>query len=273
LKDAAYIKELYESDWAKEYRDEARQYLDIIRVADFTTSSTISITEQIRKYNNNSYVLPNSINKEQFAFSLKYEKKVSKDVCIVYMSGSPTHNSDFGEVENSLFRVLEENPDTKFIIVGYLKLPDHYGKLYKRQIIQYGMQDYLDLLKVLSRASINIAPLEASLFNDCKSELKIFEAALLGIPTIASNTRSYRECITSGHNGYIASTREDWYVMLNKLIRDEKGREKMGKNARAELVDRFSYLNTAKRAMEIYEMMYNEKGLGKIASRQGKSKE
>ncbi len=263
-KNAPYIKEVYESDWAKKYRNEAKEYLDLIKDADFTTSSTVAIMDQIKKYNRNSYVIPNSINRNQLAFSLRYEKRSSNTVNIIYMSGSPTHNEDFGEVENSLFKVLEENKNTKFIVVGYLKLPDHFKRLNRKQVIQYGMRDYLDLLKILSRASINIAPLVPSLFNDCKSELKIFEAALLGIPTIASNTRSYRECITNGHNGYIASTKEDWYVMINKLVKDRRLRDEMGNNARAELVDRFNYLNICRHAMEIYDMIYNNYNNEKI---------
>ena len=77
------------------------------------------------------------------------------------------------------------------------------------------VQGYWSLLE---QADINIAVLQNDVINGCKSELKWFEAACFGIPSIVSVTANYRDVINHGEDAYIADTEEDWYAALNELI-------------------------------------------------------
>jgi glycosyltransferase involved in cell wall biosynthesis len=95
------------------------------------------------------------------------------------------------------------------------------------------------MLRPLSRMDINLAPLEtANPFTDGKSELKIFEAALFKIPTIASPTATYRECITEGGNGLLASSHKEWFQKMEALIENEPLRKSIGRRAHRYFIDR-----------------------------------
>jgi glycosyltransferase involved in cell wall biosynthesis len=67
---------------------------------------------------------------------------------------------------------------------------------------------------------VNLAPLEDSPFNRCKSALKILEAGFFGIPTVCSDFPDARRFVGAG--AHIASSSEEWRLYLEKLLFDEE---------------------------------------------------
>jgi len=131
-------------------------------------------------------------------------------------------------VAEQLYHVLLADKRVKFILVGHLELPDYYSLLSPTQFIRYPTQSALGYFKILATCDINIVPLESRRANHCKSELKVFEAAALSIPSIASPTRQHVECIENWSNGVIADSYEDWTNALIKLVGDRQLRNKFG---------------------------------------------
>ncbi|MBA1333299.1 hypothetical protein QQ73_20375, partial [Candidatus Endoriftia persephone str. Guaymas] len=69
-------------------------------------------------------------------------------------------------------------PDVELLIVGHLDLPSSFNE-YENRISRKPLMIYEDMLREMATVDINLAPLELNnTFTDCKSELKIFEAAL-----------------------------------------------------------------------------------------------
>ena len=80
---------------------------------------------------------------------------------------------------------------------------------------------------------INLAPLELNNpFTECKSSLKYFEAAILGVPTVASDLEPYRESIAQGKMATSAAPKREWFRCISRLIEEPSLREKMGSMAR-----------------------------------------
>ena len=85
--------------------------------------------------------------------------------------------------------------------------------------------------KYISSVDINIAPIEENIFNSAKSENKWVEAALVKVPTVASNFGIFKKAIKHGETGLLCSTKEEWYRELKTLLLDENLRNNIGKNA------------------------------------------
>ncbi len=84
---------------------------------------------------------------------------------------------------------------------------------------------------------INIAPLEVgNRYCEAKSELKYFEAALAGVPTVASPTQPFVDAIRAGQTGFLASSHEEWYARLKDLIQDPALRTSIANNAYREVL-------------------------------------
>ena len=84
----------------------------------------------------------------------------------------------------------------------------------------------------IARSDVNLAPLEiGNPFCEAKSELKFFEAGIVGVPTVASATRTFREAIADGIDGFVASTADEWVAKLSQLIESADRRNRMGELA------------------------------------------
>jgi glycosyltransferase involved in cell wall biosynthesis len=96
----------------------------------------------------------------------------------------------------------------------------------------------------VASVDINIAPLEiGNPFCESKSELKFFEAGIVGVPTVATATQPFFEAIEDGIDGFVAADSEQWIEKLEKLIHDEELRRSMGENAREKALGKYTTIN------------------------------
>lgn len=243
-------------------RQQTLSFLDCIRktmlLCDAVTVSTAALKEEVERTGAPAYVLPNSIGIKQSkdagtVVGAREARNAGGTVRIGYFSGTKTHEADFAVCAAALRGILERHPNAELQVVGHLELPEILDPL-KDRIRVLPLMPHGKMLEVLSEVDINLAPLEPSnAFTQCKSELKIFEAAMLAVPTIASPTDPYRTVISHGRNGMLATSVDDWYECLEALVQDQDKRVSMGQLARAEIAPRFDVATTAQEAKAIYE--------------------
>jgi glycosyltransferase involved in cell wall biosynthesis len=163
-----------------------------------------------------------------------------------YGSGTPTHDADFAVATPALVEVLTRHPQVELWLMGPLAVPaalDLFGPRIRRFPLS-GWQEYLEQA---SRLDIMLAPLEPdNIFCRAKSEIKFVEAALLGIPTVASRIDPFEQAITPGVDGLLAGNTAEWVDALDTLICQPTDRTELGQAARRTVADR--YTTTARAA-------------------------
>ncbi|OQB56153.1 MAG: Chondroitin synthase [Deltaproteobacteria bacterium ADurb.Bin151] len=237
---------------------------ETLLLCDYSTCTTKTLSKRIESLGKRCFVISNTINKKQFelAQELKRGKKSEDDakVRIGYFSGTRTHDKDFREVADALYKVMAENPQTEFHLVGILDLDSKFSKFGER-LVRQPLMDYFKMLCYLFWMDINLAPLEMNnVFTACKSELKIFEAGLVEIPTIASATDSYAGCITDGANGFLAASKGEWVEKLENLIKDRKLRRRIGQRAEQDFMKKFFIRNSIKDVIGNYKEICRDHG-------------
>ena len=131
--------------------------------------------------------LPKWLRREEYMSALKKsEDRKKSGVRIGYFSGSITHSDDFQMILPAIVRILKEYRDAELHIVGELELPEELQS-YKRQVIAEPFTEWEKLPDLIASVDINLAPIAYSVFNEAKSENKWVEAALVKVPTVASN--------------------------------------------------------------------------------------
>ncbi|MDQ2960133.1 MAG: glycosyltransferase [Candidatus Dormibacteraeota bacterium] len=168
-------------------------------------------------------VVPNFLNRMQteVSRSLVARKRVAgyrRDgrVDLGYFSGTPTHNRDLLIASPALAALFERFPSLRLRIVGFIDL-NGYLAPYRSRIEICPLQDYLNLQRLAAEVELSIAPLQHNDFTNCKSELKYFEAAVVGVPTMASPTYTFTRAITDGANGFIAGS-DEWEEKIADFI-------------------------------------------------------
>jgi len=101
---------------------------------------------------------------------------------------------------------------------------------------------------------VGIMPLPDDDWSKGKCGLKALQYMALGVPTIASPVGVNGDIIQDGHNGFLASTPEEWVDKLTRLIRDESLRARFAKEGRRTVEARYSAEVQAPRLVEILRM-------------------
>ena len=88
---------------------------------------------------------------------------------------------------------------------------------------------------IAEEVTINLAPLDlADTLVHGKSEIKLLEAAAVGVPTVASASAGFREAlaVSGGQGGWLAATDDEWQQALLTLATDPDARRAAGWQAR-----------------------------------------
>ncbi|WP_256940329.1 glycosyltransferase [Acetobacter orientalis] len=171
--------------------------------------------------------------------SRKQKQKKCNDIIIAYGSGTRTHDHDFLECSSGLLLAMKEEPRLKLRIIGELTLTKEFDTLTERVEYLEG-RDYAGYMELLADADITIAPLEPTVFNDAKSNIKFLEAAILKVPAICSPRDAFKTIIRNGHNGYLAENAMEWKEAFLKLARNPQLRQLITANAHAEVLSYYT---------------------------------
>jgi glycosyltransferase involved in cell wall biosynthesis len=191
------------------------------------------------------HVIRNFLNREQLVYSeeLLRQKATTPDqkpFVIGYFSGSPSHYFDLHSIADELCDLLDEFPQTELLIVGYMDFaPRLRAYLEQGRIRTHPFVDFLTLQRLIAEVDVNIAPLYPNDFTESKSELKFFEAALVGTITCASPTYTFREAIESGTNGYLCRQGQ-WYQTIRQILLDPAAQLPLLEKARLTALERYT---------------------------------
>lgn len=193
-------------------------------------------------------VVPNFINKEQLEisetlFRNKEKSAFARDdkITLGYFSGSPSHNLDYAIITSALEEVMENDSRVELMVVGYIEAGTTLSRFGSR--IKYQpFQDYVNLQRLISRVEYNLIPLQSNVFTNCKSELKYFEAAIVGTLSIASPSYTYACAIQDGENGYVAQAHQ-WKSVIHNAIENIDTYPDMAATAYADALSKYAWFN------------------------------
>lgn len=232
-----------------------RAYRALMFCCDRTTTTTDVLANHMRDLGREAFIVVNTLNDAQLeqADRLLSQGRHTDDVIrIGYYSGSKTHQADFAQCAGAIREMMRRDPRIRFRLVGLLDLDESWLPFAER-IERAGFMDPLDMLDDLHRCDINIAPLEVgNVFCESKSELKFFEAAVVGVPTIASPTAPFCDVIQDGINGMLAGDEAEWLEKLAMLGASDILRTEMGVRARLTALEHFAPDVAARQALIAY---------------------
>ncbi|GAI86189.1 unnamed protein product, partial [marine sediment metagenome] len=178
--------------------------------------ATQYLAKEIKKFNTNTHVAPNCINKIQWNVK---NNKISKELDIFRLGyvGAAGHDNDLKLIYKSVLKILKENHDIRFIVrSGGFKptwFKDHPQIDFK--CVGWALSEYPQKIKDLN-IDLAVAPIRDTTFNRCKSNLKWIEWSSMGVPLLASDVEPYKN--TKGTIFLTSNDEFQWYKNINNTI-------------------------------------------------------
>ncbi len=188
----------------------SRKALDLF---DVITVSTQPLLEHVQRLapGKQVFVLPNAVPQSWLDDALPPANNFDGKT-ITYFPGTRSHDCDFRMIAPVIERFLDQYPDTRLHITGHL---NQTIRARQGQVALTPRVPFADYINHLRTGWVNLAPLEATPFNHCKSALKVLEAGYWGIPSISSPNPDFERFTNAG--AMLASTEQQWFDALVKL--------------------------------------------------------
>jgi glycosyltransferase involved in cell wall biosynthesis len=212
------------------------------------TTTTAYLAEKLSEYGKQVFIVPNKLSNSDLEIADKIVSKQSSitddKIRIGYFSGTISHNKDFATITDTLMEIMEKFSQVELFLAGPLDIENKLNK-FRGRIKQLPYVPREKHFENIALVDINIVPLEiGNPFCEAKSELKFFEAGILGVPTVASAMQTFKEAIDDGIDGLIAATKDEWVLKLEKLIDSVDLRKKIGEAVYRKSIENYTNINS-----------------------------
>lgn len=106
-------------------------------------------------------------------------------------------------------------------------------------------------VELLSECDIGIMPLVDSPFERGKCGYKLIQYMACGLPVVASPVGVNADIVQCGENGFLASSQNDWFQALEKLILNASLRQQLGQHGRKCVEQKYCIQVTAPRLLSL----------------------
>lgn len=186
------------------------QHQEALQWFEGVTVSTQRLAERARTSAKSAqvHVVPNAVH---WSWRNKPLHSVVRDSLVMaYMPGTRSHDQDFAWVSPALESALNAYKNARLQITGPL---NHHLNHWEARVAHQHKRRFAEFDQVFKGVGLNLAPLVSSPFNECKSGIKIIEAAWWGIPTVFSHLPDALRLVGAG--GVQASTLAEFEAVIH----------------------------------------------------------
>lgn len=216
--------------------DGALRVEETLRLCDAAIVSTERLKTVLEQYVPHAFVNRSIASQEMVLLSesalASRSVRATGRLILGYFGDSFAHDEDFALIAGALGRVFLQRPSTHLVVSGVSTIPDELNQ-YSDRITFRERVTRQELPGLIAGVDINLVPLENSLPNEAKSEDGWIDAALVGVPTIASNVGTLKTMIRQNDTGVLCSTEREWEEAILVLVDDSNRRERIAEAARS----------------------------------------
>lgn len=226
-----------------------------LKNADFITCTHDRLAELITSINKNVYILPNAILK-QGQFDIE---RIASPFTRLFWQGTVTHEQDIELLRRPIEALKPIAGKIKMVLAGFEDDTVEKENTWDRMIGAYtseGKHQYklfpgshvAEYYKAYAEADVCLIPLLNSPFNRNKSNLKVLEAANLGLPVICSHVHPYLDLPV-----FYAKNSTDWVTHINRLASSRKRQKEAGLKLQEFVNENFNFQKINKERKQIFE--------------------
>jgi len=196
----------------------------MLEVADLVTTTSPYLAQQFHDWGATEVAVVENYIPANYVADRQADRERGDGVTIGWIgAGEHYHDLEQLQLRATFRRLLEAHPDVRFATVG-LKLGLPAERCHHTALVQYR-----DLASHAASFDVGIAPIADIPFNRARSNVKLKEYAVAGLPWLASPIGPYAGLGERQGGRLVADDR--WYEELERLVIDRRSRQKLAKRA------------------------------------------
>lgn len=202
---------------------------ELFKLSDCVFAVNRAIADYAKSFNDNVHIVPMTVDTDRYTPN---KLPLSNGKPIIAWVGTRTNQPNIELAVPAMWQLAKEK-DFTFRIIA-----DDAMK-FEGLDIDFVPWAFDVEVPRLQESQIGIVPVKETAWNPWKFFFKTIQFMSLGMPVVATATGSNLEIIEDGVNGFLAETEKDWHYKLKLLLDDTELRQKLGKNARKTILERF----------------------------------
>lgn len=229
--DAIYLKETSPYNKIIDFLKTPSKTAEIIKMCKHTIAGNSYLENYAKNFTNKVTVIPTPIDTEKYSPQAKANKP---DTIVVGWIGSHTTARYLLPLRSAFSKLKTNNPQLEIKLVGLGALGSHFPEA---NCIDWKLDDEISVLRSFD---MGIMPLPDDEWTRGKCGFKLIQYMAIAIPVICSPVGANKEIVIDGYNGIFAESEEEWIRAIQKLIDDKELRERMGRNGRDTVDEKYS---------------------------------
>lgn len=211
-----------------------KQLSRAIELSDGILCSTDELLNAYRvRFPSKKYVvIENGVNIDSELFSQSRRDELPMDKVVVGWAGSTSHIDSLKEIVKPVEKLCSRNKNVLFALCSNKEFMDIYFKNIPQEQKVYIPHVKIDQWpRIMSMFDVSLATVKPSPFNACKSELKLIEAGVWGVPSVATKVAPYdrfRERSGNTTKTIYDNVVNDWVRAIEQYVKDENLRKEHG---------------------------------------------
>ena len=211
-------------------------------------------------------LVPNTIRKSFFE-DYKVDEKITekfKDKFVILYLGDTHLRRGLQTAISSIDRLKDKIPNIKLVIVG----KNTTDTILKEQVKDLKIEEFVDFegwqnvslfQSYILSSHVCISPLHRNLQHDVAYANKIFQYMSLAKPLLVSDAIAQRRLVEKTNSGLVHQEKnvEDFTEKVLKLFSDEPLRTVLGENGKNFVRNEFSWEQTSKKLLHLYDNLLN----------------
>lgn len=238
IDDAIYLPDIQGNDLLTRLKKFIKEgeVKGVLKVSKCVIVENEYIKAYVSQFCSNIYKIPGPIDTDRYL--LKEERPACRQAglpagqagkkkgIVIGWIGSPATTPYLGILDNVFIEVLEKYDYVSIHLIG---AGDYslQGKTIEKIPWSYDTE-----IEELQKLDIGLMSMPDNEWTRGKLGCKMLQYMALGIPTVASDTRTNREIIVNGVNGLLVKNEVEWINSIDKLIASALLRRTLGENAR-----------------------------------------
>ena len=201
------------------------------------------LSDYTKQFNDNVHIMAGSIEVNN-----RLLHKKEKNEIILGWTGYSGNLICFREIEDAFVKIFKKYDNLNLRIVSENTI--QFQNPIKSEFLKWNLETEFENL---ADVDIGLAPMIINEWSKGKIGSRPIVFSALGIPTIATPVGIDQDVFIHKRNILFATTSDDWYECLDRLIRDESLRKEIGRNARKTFEEHYDVKVHVQKLREIFE--------------------